>query len=243
MRTSGIFSSRNRTTRPRRTNVMTLTTKSIFASLLLAATSSVAVAQAQDEPDEPVTPAPDTSGTPQADAPPTPSSELPPPRSDNDVQPAVPAPSVPVGTIIRQAGVGGTVGYARAGVLELGGSAGFAFAEDYSQMNLSPTIGWFLVDNLELSAILSISYIETGDESSTLWSALAEPSYHLPFNRSVFGFLGLGVGAAHVSDVGTGFAIAPRVCANFMVCRSGVLTTSLWYMYQTVGCVVEQIEV
>ena len=214
-------------------NVMTLSTKSIFASILLTATSSVAVAQTADEPAAP--PAPDTSGTPQSDAPPTPSSQLPPAQSDDDVQPEVPSPSVPIGTIIRQAGVGGTVGYGRAGVLELGGSAGFAFASDYTQMNLSPTIGWFLADNLEISAILGISYIETGDESSTLWSALAEPSYHLPFNRSVFGFLGLGVGAAHVSDVGTGFAIAPRVGANFMVGRSGVLTPSLSYQYTTVG--------
>jgi hypothetical protein len=214
---------------------MTFSTKSLFASILLTATSSVAVAQAPADPDKPATPAPDTSGTPQSDAPPTPSAQLPPPQSDNDPQPEVPAPSVPVGTIIRQAGVGGTVGYGRAGVLELGGSAGFAFAEDYNQMNLSPTIGWFLVDNLELSAILSISWIDTGDESATLWSALAEPSYHLPFNRSMFGFLGLGVGASYVSDLGTGFAIAPRVGANFMVGRSGVLTPSLSYQYTTVG--------
>jgi hypothetical protein len=204
-------------------------TQSIFATAVLAATSTVASA------DEPTEPAPDTTGTPEATAPPTPASQLPPPRSDNDPQPEVPAVGVPPGGIVRQAGVGGIVGYGRAGVLELGGSAGFAFASDYRNVNVSPTIGWFLVDNLELSAILSVSNIETGDQSSTLWSALIEPSYHVPFNRSLFGFLGLGVGAAYVSGPGAGFAVAPRVGANFMVGRSGVLTPSLSYEYTTVG--------
>lgn len=201
---------------------------SIFATAVLAATSTMAIA---DEP----APDPDTTGTPEATAPPTPTSELPPPRSDNDPQPEVPAVGVPPGGIVRQAGVGGPVGYARAGVLELGGSAGFAFASDYRNVNVSPTIGWFLVDNLELSAILSISNIETGDQSATLWSALVEPSYHVPFNRSVFGFLGFGVGAAYVSGPGAGFAIAPRVGANLMVGRSGVLTPSIAYEYATVS--------
>jgi hypothetical protein len=102
-------------------------------------------------------------------------------------------------------------------------------------MNLSPTVGWFLADNLELSAILGIENIKNGDTSSTLWSALVEPSYHLPFNRSMFGFLGFGAGAAHVSGLGTGFAVAPRIGMNFMVGRSGVLTPSLAYQYTTIN--------
>ena len=142
---------------------------------------------------------------------------------------------MPSGGIVSQAGVGGVVGYGRAGVLELGGSAGFAFASDYRNINFSPTVGWFLADNFEISAILSISNIKTGDVSSTLWSALLEPSYHIPFNRTMFGFVGLGVGASHVSGLGTGFAVAPRVGANFMVGRSGVLTPSLSYEYTTIS--------
>ena len=51
-----------------------------------------------------------------------------------------------------------------------------------------PALGWFFADNLELSAILSISNIRAGGMSSTLWSGLFEPSYHLPFNRSMFAF-------------------------------------------------------
>ena len=200
------------------------------------AASTVATADDQAAP----TPAPDgttSTGTetPGATAAPTAPADLPEAKSDHDVQPEVASPGMPPGGIVSQAGVGGQVGYGRAGVLELGGSAGFALASDYRAMNFSPTIGWFLADNFELSAILSISNIKTGDQSSTLWSALAEPSYHLPFNRSVFGFLGLGVGAAYVSGLGTGFAIAPRAGANFMVGRSGVLTPSLSYEYTTIN--------
>ncbi|HEY5946491.1 MAG TPA: hypothetical protein VIV40_13405 [Kofleriaceae bacterium] len=174
------------------------------------------------------------TATPGADAAPTAPTDLPASKSDHDVQPEVAAVGMPPGGIVSQAGVGGVVGYGRAGVLELGGSAGFAFASDYRSMNLSPTIGWFVADNLELSAILSIANIKTGEEQSTLWSALLEPSYHVPFNRSIFGFLGLGAGAAYVTGLGTGFALAPRVGANFMVGRSGVLTPSLAYQYTTI---------
>jgi hypothetical protein len=210
--------------------------KSIFSSILLMAASSVATADDQPAP----SPAPDgttSTGTqtPGATAAPTATNELPESKSDHDVAPEVASPGVPSGGIVSQAGIGGQVGYGRAGVLELGGSAGFAFASDYRQLNFSPTIGWFLADNFEISAILSVSNIKTGDQSSTLWSALAEPSYHVPFNRSVFAFLGLGAGAAHVSGLGTGFAVAPRAGANFMVGRSGVLTPSISYEYTTIN--------
>lgn len=208
--------------------------KTVFTSLLMLTASTVASA---DDAPVPVSDGTTSTGTatPGADAAPTPSSELPAAKSDHDVQPEVASPGMPPGGIVSQAGVGGMVGYGRAGVLELGGSAGFAFASDYRNMNLSPTIGWFVADNLELSAILSIANIKTGDNASTLWSALLEPSYHVPFNRSVFGFLGLGAGGAHVSGLGTGFALAPRIGMNLMVGRSAVLTPSLSYQYTSIN--------
>lgn len=213
--------------------------KFAFSSLLVMTASNVAIAddKAPTDGSVPSDGTPGTEGpqsTPGSSAAPTPSSELPAAKSDNDVQPEVASPGAPAGGIVSQAGVGGVVGYGRAGVLELGGSAGFAFASDYRSMNFSPTIGWFLADNLELSAILGIENIKNGGNSSTLWSALAEPSYHVPFNRSVFGFIGLGAGAAHVSGLGTGFAVAPRLGMNLMVGRSGVLTPSLSYQYTTI---------
>jgi hypothetical protein len=162
--------------------------------------------------------------------------DLPAPVSDDDRAPEVATPSA--GGFVKQAGIGGTTGYGRAGVLELGGSAGFRLGSDFSQVNVSPSIGWFIADNFQASAIIDLGYIsaENSDGSTadaTLFTAVIEPSYHLPFTRSIFGFLGLGVGGSYVSDLGGGFVTAPRVGANFMVGRSGLLTPSLSWQYTT----------
>ncbi|HEX2686514.1 MAG TPA: hypothetical protein VHN14_07845 [Kofleriaceae bacterium] len=172
---------------------------------------------------------------PQTTEPPTAEDSLPKPHSYSDPAPPVALPSVtlPPGGIIEQAGIGGDIAYGRAGVLELGGSAGLMMASKFRNVNIAPSLGWFVADNLELSTILGVSNIKAGNESATVWSALLEPSYHLPFNRTTFGFVGLGVGAAYVSQLGTGFAIAPRLGANLTVGRSGILTPSLSYEYTT----------
>jgi hypothetical protein len=204
--------------------------KTLFASLLIMGSATLAVAQV-----EPPVEAGDEEATPGATDAPTPSQDLPKSQSDNDPQPEVASPGLPPGGLVSQAGVGGLVGYGRAGVLELGGSAGFAFASDYRSLNFSPSVGYFIADNFEISAIISAANIKTGDQSSTLWSALIEPSYHVPLNRSVFGFIGLGLGGAHVTGLGTGFATAPRIGANLMVGRSSVLTPSLDYQYTTIS--------
>lgn len=159
--------------------------------------------------------------------------DLPKPQSDNDPLPEVAAPAMPPGGLVKQAGVGGLVGYGRAGVLELGGSAGLTAASDLTQVNVAPSIGWFAADNLELTGILDFAYAKAGDSTGTIVTGLIEPSYHLPFNRSTFGFLGVGLGASYVDGPGAGFAVAPRLGANVMVGRSGVLTPSLSWQYTT----------
>ena len=175
------------------------------------------------------------TGTPESTAPPTPTNQLPPASSDADPAPPVPVPNVPglTGDVVEQAGVGGVVGYGRAGVLELGGSAGLVLAQDIRALNVSPQIGWFLVDNFEISGILDVANLKAGGEDATMFAALIEPSFHLPFNRSMFGMIGVGVGAAYTSDVGTGLAVAPRIGMDFLVGRSGVLRPSLSYQYTT----------
>jgi hypothetical protein len=215
---------------------MRLFTKAIVATLLAMAP---AVAFADNQPgDQPATNPNDSSeqtGTPEATAAPTPSNQLPPAKSDHDAAPPVPVPNVPgvTGNVVEQAGVGGSVGYGRGGVLELGGSAGLTIASNLRDINFSPSIGWFLVDNFELSGIMSVSNVKAGSESSTVWSALVEPSFHLPFNREMFGFVGMGVGAAYIDSLGAGLAVAPRIGMNFLVGRSGILTPSLSYEYTT----------
>lgn len=134
--------------------------------------------------------------------------------------------------LVRQAGLGGPIGYARAGVLELGGSAGFNANSDVTQFTLTPTAGWFIADRLQLSALLNITYVQTDDNlgrssSSTLASVLAEPSYHIGFTDMVYGFVGLGVGFTYQSQPGVGFALAPRIGSNLLVGRSGIVTPAL----------------
>src|SRR5215207_8123282 len=145
-------------------------TKTLLTSLVMLAP---VVAAAEDAP------VPNTD-TPQSTAPPTPTGQLPPATSDADPAPPVPSPTIPglSGDIVEQAGVGGSVGYGRAGVLELGGSAGLTLAQDIRAVNFSPSIGWFLIDNFELSAILDATNLKAGGESATLFSALVEPSFH-----------------------------------------------------------------
>jgi hypothetical protein len=175
------------------------------------------------------------SNTPEATAAPTPTNQLPPAQSDADPAPPVPVPNVPglTGDVVEQAGVGGSVGYGRAGVLELGGSAGLTMAQDIRAVNFSPSIGWFLVDNFEISGILDIANLKAGGEDATMFAALIEPSFHLPLNRSMFGFIGMGVGASYVSEMGSGLAVAPRIGMDFLVGRSGILRPSLSYQYTT----------
>jgi hypothetical protein len=159
--------------------------------------------------------------------------DLPPPRSDDDPHPEVATPGTPAGGFVEQAGIGGSTGYGRAGVLELGGAAGFTAATDLTQVNVAPSIGWFVADNLELTGIMDFAYAKAGDQDGTIVTALVEPSYHLPFNRTTFGFLGMGMGVSYVDGPGAGFAVAPRLGANLMVGRSGVLTPSLSWQYTT----------
>lgn len=193
-----------------------------FLAMLAATLALTIPAIADDDPQQQTAPA-------------TPFDTLPPPTSDSDPAPPVAAPGsvLPETGVVEQAGIGGTTAYGRAGVLELGGHAGFMLAPGFRNIVLAPTIGWFVSDNLELAGILGLSNIKAGDSSATVWSALVEPSYHVPVNRSLFGFFGMGIGAAYVGELGAGLAVAPRIGLNFLVGRSGVLTPSLAYEYTT----------
>ena len=164
---------------------------------------------------------------------PTNDGDLPKAQSDNDPHPEVATPGAVPGGLVEQAGIGGLMGYGRAGVLELGGAAGLTAATDLTQVNIAPSIGWFVADNLELTGILDFAYAKAGDATGTIFTALVEPSYHLPFNRTTFGFLGMGVGVSYIDGPGAGFAVAPRLGANVMVGRSGILTPSLSWQYTT----------
>ena len=110
--------------------------------------------------------------------------------------------------------------------------------------SLQPSVGWFIIDNVELSAIAGLSYVSVASKNAsgvketatqTLFSLLVEPSVHIPFTRSVFGFLGLGMGLSYASGSGggVGFALKPRLGINVMVGRSGILSPAIYVEYST----------
>ncbi len=159
---------------------------------------------------------------------------LPPAKSDHDPQPPVAAPATPSSGMVKQAGVGGDVAFGRAGVVELGGSAGVTSATGLTSVTFAPSVGWFFQDNLELSGITGVQFSNVDGNSSTFVTALVEPSYHIPFTPTAFGFLGLGMGGAYATDAGMGFALAPRVGMNVLLGRSGILTPAAFFNYSTV---------
>ncbi len=171
----------------------------------------------------------------------SPAQALPPSRSDHDAQPMVAAPSIPAEGVVQQAGVGGTTAYGRAGVLEVGGSAGLSVAGDLLALRIAPTLGWFFMNNVEISGIVSLNYARTSSNGQTTHATslnvLVEPSVHLPLSRTFFLFGGLGLGLAYADGPGAGFALAPRLGANLMVGRSGVFTPAVTFVYSTSGAV------
>ena len=158
-------------------------------------------------------------------------------ETDNDPIPEPPRPAVIERDqkILEQAGTGSTIAYAEAGVLELGGSASFSTSNALTTTTVSPTIGWFIADNIQLSGIIDLNYANVdGADGALSTAALLEPSYHLPFTDRVFGFAGLGAGISYFEDAGAGFAVRPRVGANIIVGRSGIFTPAVNVGYSTV---------
>ena len=146
----------------------------------------------------------------------------------------------------EQSGTGGNVAYAEKGVLEVGGSATGEFTNELFLVSARPSIGWFVVNNLELSGIVELGYSEVDSEdpdsgevtedSATLFGAYVEPSFHLPFSTRTLGFVGVGVGPTYDSEE-FGFSVRPRLGLDLLVGRSGILRPALEATYSTVDVV------
>jgi len=166
---------------------------------------------------------------------------LPPARSEFDPQPRVSGPVLPPGGLVQQAGVGGETAYARAGVLELGGSAAFGVAGELLTLRIAPSIGWFFMNNVQLSGIVSLNLAQATTNgvtnTSTSLNILVEPRAHLPLSRVVFLFGGLGMGLSYADGPGAGFALAPRLGADILIGRSGVFKPAVTFVYSTSGAV------
>ena len=152
---------------------------------------------------------------------------LPPAQSTHDPRPEAPRPTGSrTESIVEQAGTGGPVAYARGGVLELGGGMTWSQTSQQTMFALTPTIGWFFTDNIELSAIAQLNYNRAGSQSATYVTGLIEPSVHFPVAETTFIFGGWGLGATYERNKGAGFAMAPRLGLNVLIGRSGILTPS-----------------
>lgn len=132
------------------------------------------------------------------------------------------------------AGVGSGIAYAERGVGEFGGSMSVSFSPDASIVSADPSIGYFLFDNFQLSGILGVRYVNVDGADSTRFSALAEPSLHLPINDGLFWVGGLGVGgavanASNFDGTQVGLALAPRTGVQLLVGRSGLLNLGVRY--------------
>ncbi len=156
---------------------------------------------------------------------------------DKDPIPQPPRPMVSVdedNLVEEQAGVGSAIAYTESGVVEMGGSAGFSMNNSLTTATLSPSIGWFVADNFQVSGITNFTYADVQGDDSMSVSALVEPSYHLPFTDTVFGFAGVGAGVSYIEDAGAGFAVQPRAGMKFLVGRSGIFTPAVNVGYSTV---------
>lgn len=121
--------------------------------------------------------------------------------------------------------------FATKGAIELGGSLSIESSGRLFELASSPTAGYFLRDRIELSVQLRMIYqskkedddSRTNSGSGTL---VFEPSYHLPFQKNLFIFAGLGLGVGHDSDDFL-IELTPRFGVKFLVGENGLLTPAL----------------
>jgi hypothetical protein len=144
----------------------------------------------------------------------------------------LPDPRVETRTL---AGVGSGVAYASRGVAEAGGALSFSVANDVLAFAADPMIGYFVLDNFQLSGILGYRHVGVEDDSSNQFSLMIEPSVHLPINNSLFWLGGIGAGAVLADnidndpDVDAGAALAPRTGIQILVGRSGLVNFGARY--------------
>jgi hypothetical protein len=153
--------------------------------------------------------------------------------NDTPTPPGGPPPKVHVPDeveVAKNAGVGSDLAYATRSVVEVGGILAFRHESDTTMFRLAPSIGYFFVDNLELTLFpeLTITHIGgdggDGEGGQTDWTvgAVLEPSYHLPFNDRLLGFVGLGVGLNFAEDPKVDLLFRPKLGLDILVGRSGI---------------------
>jgi hypothetical protein len=122
--------------------------------------------------------------------------------------------------------------YAQRNVLELGGAVSFIRANAFTQVGVTPTFGWFVMDYVQLSILPSVDYVKTfNSPAKGRYSGSIEPSFHISIAGPVFWFFGAGVGFAYEKDTGAGLAIAPRSGLNILIGGNGILKIAFAYVF------------
>jgi len=126
------------------------------------------------------------------------------------------------------AGMGSDVTYADRGVVELGGTLGLDIRDEALTLRIAPSVGYFLLDRFELTLLPIITVVNVDDdpgptETTVSFSVVLEPSYHLPFSDSFYGFAGLGLGVAFEEGPGADFLLRPVLGMDILIGRSGIL--------------------
>lgn len=122
--------------------------------------------------------------------------------------------------------------FAERGVLELGGTISLVKANAFTQIGMSPSVGWFFIDYVQISILPALDYVKTASApSKSRYSVLFEPSFHAHLAGPTFVFFGAGGGVAYEAESGAGLAIAPRLGINLLVGGSGVLKLAAAYVY------------
>lgn len=135
----------------------------------------------------------------------------------------------PVIDVVEQAGVGGPVGYASSGVLEVGGMGSIESIEGFTTLRLAPYVGWFIRDGLEIAYFQE--FRATVSDELTRFSSLSllELSGHLRLTDRLMAFLGAGPGFLYAG--GPAFALRGRLGLDVLVGRSGLFRpafTTTW---------------
>lgn len=134
--------------------------------------------------------------------------------------------------VAKNAGVGSDLAYATRSVVEMGGVLALTHQSKTTLFRVAPSIGYFFVDNLELTLFpeLNITHIggdggadDEGGQTDWRLGVVLEPSYHLPFNDRLLAFVGLGVGLNFAEDPAVDFLFRPRLGLDILVGRSGIL--------------------
>jgi hypothetical protein len=125
--------------------------------------------------------------------------------------------------VAQNAGAGSDLAFADASVVELGGTFALTHASETTTFRISPSLGWFFVDNVELTLFPDLTIVDVDGNTDVTFGVLLEPSYHYELSDRLFVFAGLGVGLRYAEDPGVDFALRPKLGLDILVGRSGIL--------------------